>query len=364
MDVLGEIDRARFDTEWSILNALRELSHIALRGDDPPTYRRVLHLAELLIPGIFSHEKRIIDKAPESIEAKGYREKALAETRRQGTQVTALELVEKDIKELQLQVYAVPEGTVIKSKLNTALLVRQEIKATRHSEGELIFRDAIATGINFDVSGSGQKYMEYKLDDNRALKISVFHPDFPEHKTGADLLYEIYNVKQETARVAAVQYKMWDKDSLHRTPGMGKQLEKLTQFACEKDFIKYKTLCYRDEVPKGRLYRLPYCAAFLRPTDRLQLPNSKMVSTGNHVPVCVVNDCWVKNQKGNLSLRKEHILDRSLSEIVFKELFVSGMVGSQEMSWRHLAELYRRIGIFSNDQVVLVHAQELMLGAG
>jgi len=361
-DVLNPKDRARLNTEWSVLNALRELAHIALRTDDPPTYRRVLRLGEALLPGVFSVDERIIDRAPESKEARYWREMSVAETKRLGSPITATYLISEEIKRLEEAIKNNPESTIARSKLHTAMLVKVELTPTSHSENQLIFRDALATGLDLgDPSPkSFGRYKEYKLANDRALRINVFHPDFPEHKTGADLLYEMYDTENQTARVAAVQYKMWDGKSLYKNPQMDEQLIKLAQFACEQDYADFKTLCSKDLLPIGRTYRLPHCAVFLRPTERLQLPNSQMISTGQHVPVCVASTCWVLARK-NRVLRRSSIIDRSLSEKVFKELFLASMVGSQSLSYEHLTALYRKIGIFDQDQNIVLHAQEFDL---
>ena len=67
--------------------------------------------------------------------------------------------------------------------------------------------------------------------------------------------------------MAVIQYKMWDGHSFHQDPRLLKQTARLKKFAC------VNRLCDPDWDDR-RTYRLPNCAAFLRPTDRLQNPDS------------------------------------------------------------------------------------------
>src|SRR3954470_4212899 len=92
--------RDRLNAEWAFLNATREMMNIARRQSDLTTYRQALRFGEAIAPGILGKETRILHGAQESEEAIYYREKATAETARQMREVTALELIDKDIAEL------------------------------------------------------------------------------------------------------------------------------------------------------------------------------------------------------------------------------------------------------------------------
>ena len=77
------------------------------------------------------------------------------------------------------------------------------------------------------------------------------------------------------------------------------QLERLENFLC------IAKLC---EGPEGsNLYRFPHCAGFLRPTDRLQRPNQKFVSTGEHLPICKIGECSTLGPRGGKILRYQDI---------------------------------------------------------
>src|SRR5207244_1962871 len=108
----------------------------------------------------------------------------------------------------------------------------------------------------------------------------------------------------------------------HWDPREQRQYERMKGATCKS------RLCDPDQDPI-RSYRMPNCAAFVRPTDRLQEPSSRTVSSGLHVPVCVVDASWIQNQNKGKSIRRGQIENRSLSHKTFGELFDNYMVGSK-----------------------------------
>jgi hypothetical protein len=242
----------------------------------------------------------------------------------------------------------------MKSSLETLQKIRQELKPRSLSEHQLIFGDAFESNHDLPVSGTGKGYKDYRLADNRILRVRALHPDPPEHKIGADLIYERLDPKEKTVRLSLVQYKIWDGKSLHYNPRMRAQYHRLLKFTCNSH------LCDPDDDPR-RTYRLPHCAGFFRPTDSLRQPTSHMASSGLHIPLCVVKDSWQPNQNGGESIRKHQIEDRSVSQRVFSELFKLRMLGSKDLAWDTLEALYKKFGIFDADDAVIVHAQEAIV---
>ena len=157
----------------------------------------------------------------------------------------------------------------------------------------------------------------------------MFHPDPKEYKTGADVFYEHLDETRKRARLAIVQFKLWDGDSFHKDERMAKQIQRMETFSCKNQ------LCNLPHDLR-RTYRLPPCMAFLKPTDRIQDPDSKMYSTGLHIPLCVVKDAWEPNQNRGMSIRRASIIDRSLSNETFEELFNTNILGGKELSFDDL----------------------------
>jgi hypothetical protein len=181
----------------------------------------------------------------------------------------------------------------------------------------------------------------------------VLHPDPPEHKIGADLVYEFHDTEKETARVAFLQYKMWDRKTLPHDPRMIDQLNRLQQIGCQGQ------LCLS---PGGdheqRTYRFPHCCAFLRPTDRLQDPDATLKSSGLHIPLCVVQKSWTQTKRGATVMMREAIENQSLSHEIFAYLFVCTFLGSREISAQELEKYYHHLGILELEERIILHAQE------
>jgi hypothetical protein len=351
---LTEDERARFDTEWALANAIRESMGIAINKIDAVSYRQALALGKKIAPSIYSSHQRILDNPPESANARLIREKAEAESRLKGINIEPYEFAMKEVERLKLQIEANPDGELMRKNLDSLLIVAQELKPRRHTETEVIFGDAFQSNKNLVASGVGKGYQDYRIDLKRMMRIRVLHPDPPESKIGADLIYELLDEKNQTARLVFMQYKMWEKNSLSFAPRVGEQLTRLEKFVCKN------RLCDPDD-DRRRTYRLPHCAAFLRPTDRLQFPNSKMASSGLHVPLCVVKESWEENRNKGKSLRRSRIEDRAVPHTVLGELFTKRLMGSKAISWKQLELIYKETGIFEDDDAVLLHTQETTL---
>jgi hypothetical protein len=344
--------RNQLDTEFNVVCALREVINCA-RRKDYTTYKQALALAETLAPEQYAPGKRLLLGARVSDEARYFREVAEAESNMRGESVSAFEVVQREISGLEGNLEFNPDADLMKKRLDRLEIVGRELRATRRTEGRSILGDVFRTKRALLVSGEGDGYMEYRLDRYRFLRIRMLHPDIPEHKLGADVIYEHLDWRNRTARLAMVQYKTWDRRSFHEGPRVKKQLEKLRSFGCAAG------LC-QDEPGAKPPYRLPFCTCFLRPTDRVQYPNSDLVSSSLHIPLCVVDNCWEDNARGGRSLRREAVNGQSISHELFEKLFNARMLGSREITWAELERLYRTIQIFDQDETVVIHAQEYL----
>src|SRR5205823_54496 len=170
----------------------------------------------------------------------------------------------------------------------------------------------------------------------------------PEHKIGADLIYENYDTEDETVRLAFVQYKLWDRKVFYYDERMDKQIQKMFALTCAKG-----GLCASPSEREMWVYRLPYCTAFFRPTDRLQSPNSTLHSTGVHMPICAMNFSWENTERGAKVLKKSKILINSVTHRVFEELFICSSLGSKKYRWAELERLYEKFNIFEHEETVI-----------
>src|SRR6185436_11701465 len=90
-------------------------------------------------------------------------------------------------------------------------------------------------------------------------------------------------------------------------------------------------------------YRLPYCCAFLRPTDKLQNPN-KLLTTGYHLPICKIDKVKRSGPKNHV-VSLSDILTTAIKPHSFEELFNMEILGSRWLEKAELEELYRRTRI-------------------
>lgn len=234
---------------------------------------------------------------------------------------------------------------------------RDEIDPPLHTETQLIPRDTSALPAGLPTLGDGKGYKAFELPDGNALRVHVFHPDKPEHVSGADVLCERHDRSADSATLVFVQYKVWEKQALSlNDPRMLAQLAKLKSVVCDGG------LCSIDS--ENNPYRFPHCAAFLRPTDKLQNPDQKLISSGEHLPICRVEGCARKNRFHTRVLDFEGIRRTSLSGTAFEYMFTYNKVGSRPVPYEELEQLYQRLSIIAEPGNLLVHAQEFEFSVG
>jgi hypothetical protein len=351
---LSEDQRARLDVEWMTTGALRDALVIAHGRPEEITYKQVFALSAQVAPELYLSVDRILDNPKESIGVQEIRQRASAQSALEGKHITPFEYLDVEILKIRRQIDAHPDPHLLENVLARYDTYRQEIRPREYRETALIIGDAVHTGRGLPGSGEGRGYNDYLLNKERMLRVRVTHMEKPVDRLGCDLIYENLDFKRETARIVIIQYKMWEKyeQVLHWDPRDEKQYMRLDGATCKS------YLCNPEMVPY-RTFRLPNCTAFVRPTDRLQEPNSMLHSSSLHIPICVIKESWRPNQKGGKSIRRPQIESRSLSHKTFGELFDNCMVGSKEITWDQMTTLYQGFGIFESDDRVYVHVQDV-----
>ena len=351
---LGE--SSRLDSEWVVLNAVREMRRLASRGAES-TYDQALEFGAELLPALLGPDVSLIKKARESEVVREFKQKAQAESNLEGREVSAVELLEKEIEYHKKLVGAQAGGRMdqVQRRLKNLSTALKELRPQEGSENQLIFRDALRADRKLPELNGGQNIRDYLLPDGNSLRIRVCHPDVPEHLTGADLIYERHDPIREEARVVVVQYKIWDRKtkSLYIDPRMQRQIARLKAFACDS------ILCSRPD-DSQKSYRFPFCSAFLRPTDKLQSPDQRLITTGEHLPVCMIDELSTPTKSGKRrKLTCENIRNDSLSHHVFEGLFSYEKIGSQPLSYSDLIDLYATFKVEDDEDRVVIHAQEI-----
>lgn len=349
----------RVNSEWVALNAFRELLKLSTKGSvAKSTYDEALEFGGDLYPALLGHETSLLRRAKESDTARLYRQRARLKGQAEGRSIHPMELIDPEIEELeQLLAHAKAtkdKGQVdqLKNRLKTLRSTKDEIAPGPHSENQLIMRDTAAFPLGLPGMETGKGYRSFRLPDGHSLRVHLLHPDKPEHVSGADVLYERHQEGSDVASLVFVQYKIWEKQTLALTdPRLHKQLTKLKAIACDSG------LCTHES--DGAPYRFPHCAAFLRPTDKLQHANQKLISSGEHLPICRIQECTKINRFGTPVLEYKSIRSTSLSGEAFEYMFTYDKLGSRPVQYGQLGDLYEKLRISADPDHLVIHAQEL-----
>lgn len=352
-------DVVRINQEWIALNALRAMVKIATKGDmTKGTYENTLELGGELYPELLGAENSLLRRERESDTVKEFRQRASLLSVQQARSVAPLDLLQAEIDMLKslLEIAKVNRDNQsktdqLKRKLAVYEKAREELSPAEHTENKLIFRDAYNADRKLPALGSGLGKKDYQLPDGNHLRLRVLHPDKPEHITGADVIYERHDEESQTVSLVVVQYKIWDGKNLYLSDErLQAQLARLKCFTCDQQ------LC--DDLSDQRPYRFPHCSAFLRPTDKLQSASQKLISRGEHLPLCDIDRCKTLSRSGSYKLEYEKIKKTSLGSELFEHMFNRGKIGSRALSYDELESIYRNSSIIDASESVVVYAQE------
>ncbi len=352
----SDMNHARLDAEWATLIAIRELLGIALKGVGTPTYQQALEFGKSLSHTLFDSDETVLGGRERQI-VKEYRQRAEAESAIHSRPVAPLEVLDEEIKEFKAMVRTPGDRDLIEKRLRTLDNLRPLLQPKAYTENQLILRDVFKVHRSLlDPPIEGDTYRDFRLDNDRGLRIRLAHPDKPEHSTGADLIYENYWHKRRVIRISFVQYKLWDGATLYSSASrnLAAQLARLKNVLCDTGF------CEKAQSGDPR-YRLPHCCAFLRPSDKLQDSNSRLISSGLHVPICVIANAWEATMRGGKRIERKNIRSEALSPKVFEELFNTNMLGSRWLSYDAVQTLYRKHKILAPQERIILHAQEFSL---
>jgi hypothetical protein len=351
----------KIDLAFQMVVAMRDTINIAKKKGHKSTYENSIRLFHDFSPELYADITTSLHQRNISDDAKVYIAKAEILSQGGKRKVTPLELLQREIDELQ-EVMTVdsslePEKRkVLKNKLGSLEGIKKSLKPRALTENRILIRDT--KHANRDDFGAkfvkdNDFFVDYELGDSKYLRIRMLHPDQPEHITGADLVYEQHDEESGKIRVLFLQYKIWDDGVLYfsQTKNLDAQLQKLEKCLCDNNWCS----------PPGNLievqeYRFPYCSAFLRPTDKLQHQNEKLVSSGIHVPICTVQRM---RAEGVNKLEKKYLRLQNLNHEIFEHLFNRGFIGSKWMDQDDVEKLYRKNKILESDDTVTFYAREI-----
>lgn len=334
--------------------AHRDLLQLANKKKQPPTYENALGLLNEIAPNVYSDFLELLSKQNQSELVEYFND--LADIKSSDSEnVSARELIDKQIKTYENLLEKDPTKKTVSKRLMQHLVARESMDKTRLTENRILNRDYS----NVDRTSYADKYFiddfftDYKLKNNNILRIRFLHPDIDEHITGADLIYEQYDLQNNKVRFVFLQYKTWENNVIYKsqTQNLVPQLKRLTSLLCDNK------LCHASNSSKSsNKYRLPYCSGFLRPTDKIQDKDSKLMSSGFHIPVC--NALKLIESEGKIE--KKMIKEESFKSQIFEELFNSNMIGSRWIEVEQLEGIYSSNDIFKASDRIKLYAQEMI----
>lgn len=345
----------RLDLEWGALNAIRETLRIALKGQRAFSYNQALALGKELLTKLFDSDDSLISRGQEPAIVREFREEAELESLAKKQTIDPVELVERELKRVERLLQIPGEHKESYRRQRRLLGALEFFRKKNYSEHQLIRRDVFqAHRPDLPSKRLGDNFAEYELPYGRTLRLRMLHPDAPEHSTGADVIYEQCDEEEHLVRFAFLQYKIWSGDRFYfsESPNFEKQFAKLSAIICDDGYC----LCTPSTQSK-ELYRLPCCAAFLRLTDRLQSASARLVSTGYHVPICVVRDRSESTRSGAKMITRRGILGSYLTTKIFEQMFNNAMLGSRWLPYADVERLYQRHGILDSAERLIVYAQ-------
>lgn len=350
-----DIEERRNDA-FQLLCGLREALTISKRTRQSIPYRRALELVYDISPELHKDISELLTKTNESEIVKYYKQKADAYSQEINGTITPEQIIRKELEE-EKRLQKIGENTnLIQRKIFELESALEYFLPEDISENFILNHDFNLTHshefFNKKLYASA-KVKDYELPGKRVLRLRLLHPDKAERIIGSDLVYEQFDLKTQKVRFIHIQYKTWDTNQLYFSQGnMNDQIEKLDKNICQSGFCKNeKGSKYSDN------YRFPYCAAFLRPTSFLSKPDASLISSGIHLPICMVN----KIKETDKKVDKKNSIGKSIGHRIFEELFIDKHIGSRWLTFDELEKFYTEKGITNETGRIRVHAQEVIL---
>jgi hypothetical protein len=350
--------------EWLLINASKELLSITKKNPNV-TYADALKFAKENASKIFAGSqtglgrKSILEKLYDK-----FVEEAMAKSLETGKDISPDSIIINRFEELErlLKIYpknAETPTALRKEKTNLAKLISQPVDTIpgliRITENNALSHDIDSKKIShIFINSHLGKFKEYlNKEDDSIFRVAVLHPDKGEIITGADLIYEQYNQSKDRVRIVAIQYKIWQNGRLYfsQAGNLLDQLDKMKNCFCDEKYC----LNEQGESYSKLQFRLPYCTAFLRPTDKLQDPD-KLTTTGYHVPICKI-ESMRKSGELYTKIELDDIKAISLKNQSFEEFFNANMVGSRWLKIEELAHLYQKSKLLEPSDKIILYAQ-------
>lgn len=351
-------EELRLDIAFQIITGLRETINLAEQPAQTVSYELAFSYLKQVSPSTYESITKLYSKKNESDLVLMYKERAEAKSRVLGKEIQPEDLIDDDINELVIEANAATIGRRgrIDRRINELNLAKENLKPRDLTEDRILHYDFSLKERHWILAKLEKEDVDYKdfqLPGSRSLRIRLLHPEHSEKVTGADLLYEQFNLETNKVRFVALQYKVWKDGTLYLSSAanLEDQIKKLEEHFCEREF------CFSENRSKvSSEYRLPFCSTFLRPTDKKQRPNSRLVSSGYHLPICSAKRMLHEDGK----VTKNGIRNKSIHSRIFEQLFISEMLGSRWLAIEELYSYYEEIGLLKNPESIRLQAIEVI----
>src|SRR5690349_13766787 len=124
---LSPEERARLDSEWVTVSAMREAASIAQKVKGTVTYNEAFWLSQELYPSLFSPEDSLLLRQSESETTREFRQMAEAESRSKGIDVEPLQLVEDEIKKYAELIGGTSQNDQLRRRLSKLYKAKEEL---------------------------------------------------------------------------------------------------------------------------------------------------------------------------------------------------------------------------------------------
>lgn len=348
-------DGVKRNAVFQATSGIREAITLALGKTIPITYEQALDMVYDLSPLHYSKYIELLSNRNESDEVKYFKEWAEAESTPMYI-VSPVDLIDQEMKKLDKIIAKAPKDHNLKLRRGKLIAAKEYFSPRKISEHKLLTNDFFLASRPFfkEAIYENDSYKDYKIDEGQYLRLRLLHPDKEEAILGADMIYEQFDLEKNRVRFIHLQYKVWDNNAIYFSDQrMNNQILRVENHLCNAGYClgrhgkKYTTR-----------FRLPYCSGFLRPTSNKASADSKMISTGDHLPICELR----KLAKNSNKITRELIKDKSISHQIFDEGFISNKLGSRWIKMSELDKFYEESGILNfGSDTIRVHAQEVII---
>lgn len=347
-------EEERRDVAFQTVNAIRESVTLAKNSTLPITYEFAFDIIHDLDPKLYDAIIILLTSKNENELVKYYKEEAEALSTEE-KKIKPVDLIQDELKRLEdILEKSNKKGTYLLKKKFGLIAAKEYFTPRTQSEHKSLNHDFYLKSRD-DYFGkplyATDDFKDYKISKTKLLRLRLLHPDKDEAILGVDLIYEHFDLQFNRVRFAHMQYKTWNNNTLYAsaTKNLVSQVEKMETHLCKSG------MCTGPENKKRKDYRFPYCSGFLRPTSKVQNPDSKLITTGLHIPICQALKLFNTDKK----ISKENARDRSIKGHIFEELFMTNIAGSRWIDIEELEKFYEEKNITSHTNRIRVHAQEV-----